>query len=171
MNQKRKIGKRIVAWFMCLAMILTTVNLPAFTTSVKAAEESGKAQAPNVTAFATKAELVNPDNFTLHKDNGSGVAEKVNFGNGKTWYIAGADKDGSLVLMCDSLNMFDYRVFLAEENYDSTTYINNEKYEDIEVYANHYGASDIRKYLNGDALNEFTDKEKLLITAPVVYIR
>lgn len=43
MNKKRKITKRIAAWFMCLAMVLTTVNLPAFTTEVKA-EEAPKAE-------------------------------------------------------------------------------------------------------------------------------
>lgn len=37
MKQKR-LGKRIVAWLMCLAMVLTTINLPAFTTEVKAEE-------------------------------------------------------------------------------------------------------------------------------------
>lgn len=37
MNKKRKVMKRISAWVMCLAMVLTTINLPAFTTKVKAA--------------------------------------------------------------------------------------------------------------------------------------
>ncbi len=40
---KRKVTKRITAWFMCLAMLLTMVNLPAFTTEVKA-EEAPKAE-------------------------------------------------------------------------------------------------------------------------------
>jgi len=35
---KRKVIKRIAAWLMCLAMVMTTINLPAFTTEVKAEE-------------------------------------------------------------------------------------------------------------------------------------
>ena len=38
MNKKRKIGKRIVAWFMCLAMVLSIVNLPGFAMTVHAAD-------------------------------------------------------------------------------------------------------------------------------------
>ena len=38
MNKKRKVTKRLAAWFMCLAMVMTIINLPAFTTEVKAAE-------------------------------------------------------------------------------------------------------------------------------------
>ena len=38
MKQKR-LGERIAAWFLCLAMVLTAINLPGFTTEVKAAEK------------------------------------------------------------------------------------------------------------------------------------
>lgn len=34
--KQRKLGKRIETWFICLAMVLTTINLPAFTTVAKA---------------------------------------------------------------------------------------------------------------------------------------
>lgn len=35
---------------------------------------------PSVTAFATADDLRNANNFTLHTDNGFGVARKVYFG-------------------------------------------------------------------------------------------
>ena len=37
MRQKR-LGKRITTWFLCLAMVMTTINLPVFTSVVKAAD-------------------------------------------------------------------------------------------------------------------------------------
>lgn len=40
MKQKR-LGKRIAAWLLCLAMVLTTINLPVFTTEVKAVAPAG----------------------------------------------------------------------------------------------------------------------------------
>ena len=103
MNKKRKVTKRIAAWLMCLAMVLTTINLPAFTNEVKA-EGTTTVQAPSVTAFATKADLVDKTKFTLWKADG-GVAQKVNYGNDKSWYIAGSQKNGTeLVLLCDPEN-------------------------------------------------------------------
>ncbi|MCQ2526843.1 MAG: hypothetical protein MJ130_08760, partial [Lachnospiraceae bacterium] len=36
MNIKRKVTRRIATWFLCLAMVLTTINLPAFTVAVSA---------------------------------------------------------------------------------------------------------------------------------------
>lgn len=38
MNKKRKVTKRITAWLLSFAMVLTTINLPAFSLDVKAAE-------------------------------------------------------------------------------------------------------------------------------------
>lgn len=37
MNQKRKLGKRIAAWLLCMVMVFSSVNLPGFTLTVFAA--------------------------------------------------------------------------------------------------------------------------------------
>lgn len=42
MNQKRKFAIRMAAWLMCFAMVLTTINLPMFTTTVKAASDKAE---------------------------------------------------------------------------------------------------------------------------------
>ena len=129
-------------------------------------------KAPSITTFATETDLTDQDKFTLYRADGVrediGKAQKVYFGKDKSWYIAGKDTDDSLVLMCDPETPFGEKAFIAEDKYNSD-YINNETYEDKEVYANHYGASDLRAYLNGEALDVFTEKEKEQIKAPVIY--
>lgn len=104
---------------------------------------------PSVTAFATPGELGNPNNFTLHSDNGSGVAQKVHFGTDpscNSWYIAGKNADGTLVLMCDPM----------------TPRSSSNKFNESEN-GNRYEGSKLRTYLTGDALSIFTDEEKGLM--------
>lgn len=52
-----------------LAVTSMSVSMP-----INAHAEEGT---PSVTAFATADDLRNANNFTLHTDNGSGVARKV----------------------------------------------------------------------------------------------
>lgn len=82
--KQKSLGKRIAAWFMCLAMVLTTINLPAFTNEVKA-EGTTTVQAPSVTAFATVDDLKDASKFALYKESADSkaVAQKVNFGRKK----------------------------------------------------------------------------------------
>jgi len=40
MNKKKKVTKRITAWLMCLAMVLTTINLPQSIVNTCAAGDS-----------------------------------------------------------------------------------------------------------------------------------
>ena len=141
-----KVFKRTVTGMISFVMVITAMNLPGATTNVCAAEGP---QLPSVTKFATPSEFVDANIFTLHTDNGNGVAQKVNFGNGKTWYIAGEDGDGSLVLMCDPANSLGSKEFDYSEN----------SYED----------SVIRAFLQGKALDNFTDEEKALMSSPTVY--
>ena len=124
-----------------LAVTSMSVSMP-----INAHAEEGT---PSVTAFATANDLRNADNFTLHTDNGSGVAQKVKFGDDKTWYIAGADSDGSLILMCDPAKPLGMRAFQVSG---------------AESYAN----SDIEKYLRVDALAFFTTKEQALMKNPTL---
>lgn len=134
------------------------------------------AQTPSITAYATAEQLKDANNFTLHTENGSGVAQKVNFGtNGtsaQTWYIAGyEDGTKSLVMMCDPEKPFATdKVFRADK--DNITSGIQGTYTDTaptEVYANHYGCSVLRAYLTADALNNFSESEKTLMKNATVY--
>ncbi len=172
--KQRKLGKRIAAWFMCLAMVLTTVNLPAFMTEVKAASVD-----PSVTAYATVEQL--KTSFGLYGTEAK--LGKVNFGNGKTWYIAGAQNDGAeLVLMCDPTNpLKSGQAFNSkweiDQNYNPNmgTYENYTMPENAKVYPNHYGASEIREYLTGlygeGKVYIFTAAEQALMKDTKVYTK
>lgn len=134
------------------------------------------AETPSVTAYATSEQLKVANNFTLHTENGTGVAQKVNFGtNGtpaQTWYIAGyEDGTESLVMMCDPKKPFATdKVFKLDRN--NTTSGIQGTYTDTaptEVFANHYGCSVLRAYLTADALNNFSESEKTLMQNATVY--
>ena len=91
--------------------------------------------------------------------------KKVNFGSrpdgtDQTWYIAGHDGTG-LVLMCNPSHPFDQKKFMTSQ----APYM----FEGQEVNANHYGASDVRSYLNGDALNRFTASEQNMMLSSNIY--
>lgn len=134
------------------------------------------AETPSITAYATAGQLKDPNNFTLHTDNGTGVAQKVNFGtNGtsaQTWYIAGyEDGTTSLVMMCDPEKpLATDKVFRWDKNNITSdiqgTYTGTAP---TEVYANHYGCSVLRAYLTTDALNNFSEPEKNLMQNATVY--
>ena len=131
-----------------LAVTSMAVSMP-----INAHAEDGT---PSVTAFATANDLRNANNFTLHTDNGSGVAQKVYFGKNstsgtvKTWYIAGADSDGSLILMCDPAKPLGSQVFHTSEETP-------------------YAFSAIRNYLNEHGLSDhFTTEEQGLMKNPTL---
>lgn len=138
--------------------------------SAETTETPATADTPSITAYATAEQLKDANNFTLCTDYGNGVAQKVNFGtNGssaQTWYIAGYDEGTkSLVMMCDPKRPLTSMPFLAEGKYyygeDGKCY--NNSCEGDRKYANNYGASDLRAYLTGDALNNFTSAEQDLM--------
>ena len=147
MNMKKmlKMTKRIFSIALA-TMLLASCMFVSLPEAVYAGS-----QLPSVTRFATPADLVNPNKFTLHTGNGKGVAQKVNFGH-VPCYIAGKDSDGSLVLMCAPANpLFDNQF-----NYDD----------------NRYKGSDIEAYLKNNssgALSYFTDAEVALMISPTVY--
>ena len=172
-----KLFKRITAWVMGIAIVMTTVNLPSFTLDVKAFELD-EAQTPSVTAFAVKEELCDSDIFTLYQEDNTskGVAQKVNFGgsvgsNSITWYIAGKDANGSLVLMCNPDESFGSEPFLNRDYFDISTGIAKRKFtvidEELEVYANHYGISDVRNSLQGKYDFFSSEEIKLMLETEV----
>ena len=107
MKLQRSVKLKCNSVLAVLSMVLTLLILSAFTTEAEAGTGS-VAQAPSVTKFAEKSKLVDANNFALYKeDTDTCVAQKVNFGKNdekaQTWYIAGQDTDGSLVLVFDRL--------------------------------------------------------------------
>jgi len=117
--------------------------------------------------------------FSLDSD--SSIAGKVNFGkrtdtvkddnnediqvtSSQTWYIAGKNADGTLVLMCDL-----EKPMKTGQKFNSST--SNGIYDGSEVYANHYGASDLRTYLTSDegALSNFTSAEQSMMADTSIY--
>lgn len=137
----------MIVGVLSLAMVMTAVNMPMFTVKVYA---SG-AQLPSADAFATPAELKDANNFTLYSGYGRGKAQGVFFGEGHVWYIAGADRDGSLVLM---------------HNPDSP--IANIIFDDDDT---DYRTSLIRSNLNNFTGATFTSEEKDLMNNTTVYTK
>lgn len=147
---KSKSAKKGMAQLLAVSLLLS--GLPGVSGTSYAAEPS-KAQ------FATQAELL-----TLFDLDGStpATAQKVYFGQSlisteQTWYIAGTDTNGGLVLMCDAARPLTYQQFvnngdIRDKVYDGgwgCTYQNNPS----EVYSNHYGASNLRVWLKGAEVN------------------
>ena len=143
---KRVLGVALSAAFLA-AGVLASASVSAY------ADEN--AMLPSVTAFATPGELGNPNNFTLHPDNGSGVAQKVHFGPNPSWnfwYIAGKNADGTLVLMCDPQTPIKMSYQFNESG-----------------NGNRYEGSKLQTYLTGEALDIFTDEEKGLMADSAIW--
>lgn len=174
----KAVPQKIIAHILIAALILSKA-LP-------------KANAINVTlnsnAFAEASAFGNNTPYGL--DIGK-TAQKIYFGKNGTdsqgWNIAGYQEsgygeggnEGALVLLCDpNQPMVSSQVFIESTNYDSYTNVNKTTYQDGEayteaaqVYAHHYGASDIikkLKSLEGD-LNVFTTAERNLIKTTKIY--
>ena len=161
---KKKLLKSILR--VTLVTVLSVSSMILSTPLSVYADAEPEPQLPSVTKFALPEDLKDANNFALRK-NGSAVAQKVNFGNEIVWYIAGKDTDDSLVLICEPKKQyFGTHAFLEKTKYkyyDLNTYINVSKFENKDVYANHYGASDIRNYLLGEAIKKFSSAEQALM--------
>ena len=120
-----------------------------------------------VTCYATKNELMDSDCFTLHNSMGKGVAKQLYFGNDGSnaykWYIVGSDADNSIVLMCDPNSPMEYTTFNSNSNEKS--------YYDEMVYANHYGASQLRETIKRLQSSEFTAGEQSMMLQTKIYLK
>ena len=177
MKKGRKLTRRILSIVLTAALVVGL--MPGNVMTVRA-EESSSTEL-SVTAFATPEQLMSSDNFALHTDTGSGTAQKVYFGmNGEsqqTWYIAGSDADNSIVLLCDPMlpmttGCFDDKSDLVDTDYK--TYDNNWNCTygtaPSRVYANHYGASDLRLItLPSLESSAFSTSEQDMMLATKVY--
>ena len=129
---------------------------------------------PSVKNYATVDDLTNPDVFTLYKGYGDGIAQKVYFGGEKTWYIAGSqhicdkencdDSPNVLVLMGDPEKDMTFGKYIFSDYND----LDKKIYDNKAVYLSHYGASDVKNYLTGEAMKVFSDAEQsMMVETPV----
>ena len=171
--------KKGMAFVLSLAMVAGLV--PAMSggaNTVQAATGSGTE--PSVTAYATKAQLMTA--FTPDANGTATTKGKLVFGkksDGTTaqeWYILGKDEGVS----GDNTIIFAASPIARGQKFNS--YISNKNDENLwsdcvyseatitEVYANHYGASELRDTLQGMATNTsyFTSAEQGLMNATTV---
>ena len=143
---------------------------------------SGEAYRINVTTYATKAQLM--DGTFKPYDNGTtDITGKLFFGknsNGapQKWYILGKDSgvtgDNTIIFAEDSIKKG--QVFNSDKNDKGYAYDGGTGYGDIPyvttVYANHYGASELRETLrkmtDGSNTTYFTRAEQNMMNATTV---
>ena len=151
--KKQKWIRKGMAFVLSLAMVAGLV--PAMSVGankVQAATSTGTE--PSVTAYATKEQLMN-DTFAPNTDGTANNIGKLVFGkksDGTTeqeWYILGKDEGVS----GDNTIIFAASPIAATKQMFENDHYNNKAFQSsfgvyasnpLEVYPNHYGASDIR---------------------------
>ena len=172
--------KKGMAFVLSLAMVAGLV--PAMSggaDTVQAATGSGTE--PSVTAYATKDQLrtaFTPDANGTATTKGKLVFGKNSDGNPQEWYILGADsgvsggKDNTIIFAASPIargqKFNSDRSNKNDENLWSDCVYSEKTI--TEVYANHYGASELRDTLQGMATNKsyFTSAEQGLMNATTV---
>ena len=168
--------KKGMAFVLSLAMVAGLV--PAMSggaNTVQAATGSGTE--PSVTAYATKAQLMTA--FTPDANGTATTKGKLVFGkksDGTTaqeWYILGKDEgvsgDNTIIFAASPIATWQkFNSSYSNKSFTSSfgVYASNPS----EVYANHYGASELRVALQGMATNTnyFTTAEQGLMNATTV---
>ena len=163
-RMKLKMKKGMARFLATIMVIGLLPMMPSNMATVHAAE-------PSSTAYATKEELMNWD---YQNNVGKIVFGKDSSGNPMQWYILGSDSgvSGDNTVIFATSPIATNVVF--EDDYDNKTYQESfgtyQNNTPTEVYANHYGASDLRATLNEMASNNsyFTGTEQSLLLATSV---
>ena len=135
-----------------LALMIMFSMFPQFTETVVAEETLP------VDQFATVDQL---KSFNTNDDDGVAKSAKVYFGQSdQQWWIAGSQDDNSITLFAAS-------PLATEVQFQSNE--NNGVYNGQDVYANHYGASDIRNKLKELETSYFTSAEQDLMNDTTIY--
>lgn len=159
--------KKGMAFVLSLAMVAGLV--PAMSggaNTVQAATGSGTE--PSVSAYATKTQLMDgtfaPNANGTATNIGKLVFGKNSSGASQEWYILGKDTGVS----GDNTIIFAASPIATRQKFNSDT--SDKTYDSTTVYANHYGASDLRVALKNMATNTsyFTTAEKGLMNATTV---
>lgn len=170
--------KKGMAFVLSLAMVAGLVlAMSGGANTVQAATGSGTE--PSVTAYATKDQLMtafNPDSNGDATTIGKLVFGKNSSSVAQEWYILGKDE----VVSGDNTIIFAASPIARGQKFNSDTSNKNDEnlwsdcvYSEAtitEVYANHYGASELRDTLQGMATNTsyFTSAEQGLMNATTV---
>lgn len=172
--------KKGMAFVLSLAMVVGLV--PAMSGGANTVQAAtGEGTQPSVTAFATKDQLMG-DTFKPDADGNATTIGKLVFGkksDGTTaqeWYILGKDTgvSGDNTIIFAASPIATGQKFNSNTNSKIYNYEANAGYGDnlgnIEVYPNHYGASDLRVALQGMATNTsyFTTAEQGLMNPTTV---
>lgn len=166
------------------AVILSTALMaglvPFMPHSVSKVQAAAGSKKPSVTAYATKEQLMD-ETFTPNYKGISDIVGKLAFGNDEDgniqeWYILGKDggvnnvKDNTIIFAADSIKK---EQIFEDISSGSTTKTYKEEYGNYgnnapqEVYASHYGASELRKVLQDMVRDDndtyFSDAEKAIM--------
>lgn len=136
-----------------LSAVMVVTGVPQFAKEVHAAEN----QLPTKDQFATVDEL---KSFNTNNQDGKNPA-KVYFGNNdQQWWIAGSQQEQGLTLFAAS-------PLATGQQFEPNQY--EKEYNGQSVYSNHYGASDIKKTVNGLETSYFTGTEQGLMNDTTIY--
>lgn len=136
-----------------LSVVMVVTAAPQLAKEVHAAEN----QLPTKEQFATVEEL---KSFNTNDTDGKNPA-KVYFGNNsQQWWIAGSQQEHGLTLFAAS-------PLATGVQFNSNT--NEREYNGQSVYANHYGASQLRTTLQDLEKSHFTGAEQNLMINRTIY--
>ena len=170
--------KRILSIVLTLCMVLMLVPATAF---AEENAETSTGTAPSVSAYATKAQLMDGTFVPNAVGKPNNIGKLVFGSNGQTpqeWYILGKDEgvsgDNTIIFATSTIGNTVY--FNADWNDKTYNYSAGTGYGDsdgsIAVYANHYGASVFRNALNNMVTDSntsyFSAAEKGLLNATTV---
>ena len=167
--------KRILSFILAICMVFTL--MPHFVFA-----EGSTSATPSVSAYATKAQLMD-DTFAPNAGGTANNIGKLVFGknsNGDAleWYILGKDTgvSGDNTIIFATTTIGENSSFNSNKDEKTYNYSAGTGYGDsdgsIAVYANHYGASNLRNNLNSMVSDSnttyFSAKEKELLNATTV---
>ena len=168
--------KRILSFILAICMVFTFMPNFVF------AEGSASSAPPSVSAYATKAQLMD-DTFAPNAGGTANNIGKLVFGknsNGDAleWYILGKDTgvSGDNTIIFATTTIGENSSFNSNKDEKTYNYSAGTGYGDsdgsIAVYANHYGASNLRNNLNSmvsdSNTTSFSATEKELLNATTV---
>ncbi|WP_409016601.1 InlB B-repeat-containing protein [Anaerostipes caccae] len=168
---RRKGAVKAAAWLMSACMLIGSLPaIPGMSRKVSAAETK-------IEGFATKEQLLT--DYSMDGAAGKKIG-KVTFGQNEegaaqSWYITGKDSatEDGLVLFAAAPIMKGRQVFHSSDSdhlYDTAWGCEYEGAAPSEVYANHYGGSEIRKVLKNLASDPsyFTEAEQKIMRETAV---
>ena len=166
---------------LVLSLVMAAGLVPAMSGGANTVQAAtGTGTEPSVSAYATKDQLMtafNPDSNGNATTIGRLVFGKNSSGNAQEWYILGKDTsvsgDNTIIFAASPIatgQKFedDWRNNKTEQNLWSDCNYNGTSI--TEVFANHYGASDLRVALKNMAMNTsyFTTAEQGLMNPTTV---